>query len=282
MKYAMYSRFNSFLNQYGAEITADYMESLGLSYAETLEATPLPTAIPTVEYAKELKSAFGARGISFACASAFANILVPGTIDGLYKKVEIAAALGSPFFHHTFIPHIVMQEGLPSIDEGIEMSVEAAVKVARFARTLGVTCIYEEQGLYINGLENFGRFFYEVKRVCDDVGVIGDSGNSLFVGVEPDVFFKTYAKDVKHVHIKDYLRVKSDTRPGETWLPTESGKSGTWVRDAIVGDGVVDFEKCIAALKEVGYDGVYSFELTHPEPFGDGVKKAEQIIERYI
>ena len=35
------------------------------------------------------------------------------------------------------------------------MAADAAARVANYAATLGLTCIYEDQGFYLNGIDGF-------------------------------------------------------------------------------------------------------------------------------
>ena len=281
MKFAMYSRFLPTLARLGAEACADELVRLGLSHAETLAVTgsPLPEIINDTKKAEAVRKVFASRGLSFACYSVGTCLWQnPDAERELLYHAEIAAALGSPYLHHTLLSWFRLPECPPDPDDAIAFASEAAVRVAKAAAPLGISCIYEDQGLYCNGVEGFGKFYSEVKRVCPSVGVCGDMGNSLFVGTEPEVFFRAFAKEIRHVHVKDYLRKTSDEMPGKYWLPIENGKNHVWVRDTIVGDGTINFAACMEVLHSVGYDGVFALELEHPEPFEEGILQAERVL----
>lgn len=157
--------------------------------------------------------------------------------------------------------------------------MDAAEQVARYAEPLGITCLFEDQGIYLNGLAGFGKFFYELKRRCSNVGVCGDVGNILFVDEDPVDFFEMFKEDIKHVHIKDYLRKPAAKQSiGHYWLPTRGGQ---WLRETMVGSGIVDFESCMKVLKSVGYQGGLGLELGHPEPFEVGVQQAMEYLNKF-
>lgn len=162
-------------------------------------------------------------------------------------------------------------------EERIHSIVEAAGRIADFADQAGIICIYEDQGNYVNGVTGFGRFWEQMKQRSRNVGICGDLGNILFVNETPETFFRAYLKDICHVHVKDYLQKKAAVSPGSYW---EKAHGGSWLRDTMVGSGIVDFETCLQLLKEGGYQGSYALELCHPEPFEEGVRQAMEYLER--
>lgn len=285
MEFTFYSRYTSMLAQKGAEETADYAVRMGFSSVEVLEVTSPghPSAIPDRETAKKVREILASRGLRTACYSVGTNLWQAGSgenpaEESLKKQAEIAAELGSPFLHHTLLPWLRRTEDAPEKSEAIEQVTETAARIARYAAPLGVACLYEDQGLYCNGIDGFGLFYREVKNRAGNVGVCGDVGNILFVDEEPVPFFKAFAGEIRHVHIKDYLKKNVPESPGMYWLPTGKG----WVRDTMVGSGVIDFEGCLNVLKEAGYDGALAFELEHPEPFDEGVRQGMAYLKRFL
>ena len=123
--------------------------------------------------------------------------------------------------------------------------MEAAAEVADYAKPLGVKCIYEDQGLFANGVDGFGAFYKQMKQRCSNVGVCGDMGNSLFVDEGAERFFAAYAEDICHVHVKDYMIRTFAEAPSRNWYPT---KGGRWLRETMVGDGNVDVASCMDIL----------------------------------
>ena len=283
MQFTMYSRFNPTLAKLGADATADYAANLGFSSVEVLETTPPghPSVIPDRETAKNIRRIFSEHGLTVACYSVGTCIYrSPEAEESLKYQAEIASELGSPFLHHTLVPWLKLPENAPTFDEALENVADAAARIAEYAAPLGVTCLYEDQGLYANGVDGFGRFYREIKKRTNNVGVCGDVGNVLFVDESPVPFFREFIGEIRHVHIKDYL-YKTDTAvsPGMYWLGTGHGN---WVRDTMIGHGDLDIAGCMKILKDAGYTGALAFENEHPEPYEAGVKQGMDYLKRFL
>ncbi|MBQ8577406.1 MAG: TIM barrel protein [Clostridia bacterium] len=297
--YTFYTRFNPMLAEKGAAATAEYCVKMGFSSVEVLESTGAghPTAIPDTKAAKDVRRILGDAGLNVACYSVGTNVVrvdraqnavTPDTfaVSSLKKQAEIAAALGCPYLHHTLFTALSMPDNPPETKPMLDACAAAAADIAAYAKPLGVTCIYEDQGMYVNGIENFGYFYREVKRVSDNVGVCGDVGNILFVDEDPVSFFAAFADEIRHVHIKDYLHKKTpvstgnpSVSPGMYWLPT---KGGAWLRDTMTGSGCIDFAGCTEILKKASYRGAYALELCHPEPHDPGVEQSMALLDRLL
>ena len=112
-----------------------------------------------------------------------------------------------------------------------------------------------------------------MKNRCENIGVCADFGNIFYAGEKPEDFIATYIDDIKHVHIKDYhfkTFNKSPDCPGDGWGKAKYG----WAQNSVVGEGIVDMEKCLKLLKAAGYDGIYSLEICHKEPLDYGIDTA--------
>ena len=138
-----------------------------------------------------------------ACYSVGTDLSTGDTapIERLKRHAEYAAILGSPYLHHTLFPVLSQREGAPTYAQVLPYVLEAAAQVAEHAATLGVTCLYEPQGLYFNGTEGLGHFFAEIKRICPNVGICADAGNPLFVHADPIALAKAFAKGIHFLPI---------------------------------------------------------------------------------
>lgn len=273
MKFAFYSRFQTMLSELGAQKAAEYARAHSLDgvefYCDTVANV---SAIPTVADAKEVKAVLDAYGLPMVCVScAYDAVACPDAVKTMRKTVEITAALGSPYLHHTLLLSSAKGVSEDEILRKIDLAADAAIKIADVAKEYGVTCIYEDQGGYVNGREKFGRFFENVKSRAANVGVCADVGNILYADEEPEDFLPAFAADIRHVHVKDYLRKRVPTSPGRGWKPT---KRGDFLRNTVIGHGVIDFPRVMAFLREIGYGGYFALELDHPEPFEDGIEQA--------
>lgn len=278
MNFTMYTQFSDTVLKRGIEYATEYAARLGFNSVEVFANANEPerNAIPDTVSAKYAKSLLDKAGLSVACYSVFVNLFQNEEGEKeLMKHVEIAAQLGSPYLHHTLLPWLVLPENAPEYENAIDTIVEAAGRVADYASKFGITCIYEDQGYYVNGIEGFGGFWKKMKSRSQNVGICGDLGNILFVNEKPEAFLQAYIDDICHVHVKDYLWKKGLVSPGRFWL---GAKGNTWLRDTMVGSGIIDFEACIQILNEAGYRGSYALELGHPEPFEEGVYQAMEYL----
>ncbi len=276
MQFSFYTRFQEMAQQQGIQAAAQYGASQGFSSVEFLESFGVAPLLSDISAAKEAKAILADHGLTTACYSVGITVYQnPDALSYLRKQVEFAAALDCPYLHHTLLLWLSPVPGMPAFADGIDCAVETAAAVARYAKALGVRCLYEEQGLFVNGLHGFGTFYNRLKQCCDNVGVCGDMGNILFVDEAPADFFAAYANEIFHVHVKDYWVRTCTHAPSPRWYRTRGGK---YLRDTLVGDGDVDVAACVRVLRAAGYTGTYSLELCHPEPFDMGVKQAMAVL----
>lgn len=85
------------------------------------------------------------------------------SVQRAMKMVEIASALGSPYFHNALLTWISLPEDAPGFEEGINAALLVAERIANHAKKFGITCLYEDQGHCVNGVEGFGIFSHKMK-----------------------------------------------------------------------------------------------------------------------
>ena len=278
MNFTMYARFADMLAQHGIEKTAEYAVKMNFTSVEMFEdAVSKKYTISDLTTAGNVKKVLKENDLSMACYSVYANVWKnKETIKDLMRLVEIATELGAKYFHHTLLPGSRLQDR-PTYEEGIREAVNAASQIADYASQMGLICIYEDQGQYVNGVKGFGGFWTEMKKRCGNIGICADLGNIMFVNESPETFLEAYVKDVCHVHVKDYLWKKASISPGRYW---HRAKGDNWLRDTMVGSGVINFEACMKILKKAEYSGAFALELGHPEPYDDGVMQAMEYLQR--
>jgi sugar phosphate isomerase/epimerase len=81
-----------------------------------------------------------------------------------------------------------------------------------------------------------------------------DTGNTYIAGQDPVAFLKRFLDRVSHIHIKDV---------SETLAAATRGKqTGIAISHCALGDGINadNIKKCLALLRDKGYNGVLSME----------------------
>lgn len=261
------------LKGYGPEAAAETAQNIGVDSVEMLESGRRDIA-PEPEMTALIGAALKRRGVGVSCYSFATDIilfdgsgkLLPPSKEAEQRAICSANAahqLGSPYFHHTLVLNCdtYVHSKRPSYDEIFEPLITAAAKIAAACNSLGLKVLYEPQGLYVNGTDNFLRFYNEMKRLGYDVGICGDVGNTLFVDEPPLNFYRSLASEFCHVHIKDYQRMENIHLGDRDCLLS---LDGAVYKETEPGYGVVELEKCIDILKASGYQGAFSIEANVP------------------
>lgn len=284
MNFTMYAKWSTELKKRGIVTMADEAVRMGFSSVEFFESVgkDWEETVPSLEAAREYRRVLTERGLSVACYSIAVGLYDPASPDGIDREsekklmqyVERAVLLGCPYLHHTITLGI---KGTP-IPYGKMLStvLPAVVRVAKYAAALGITCIYEDQGSYFNGVDGFGAFYRAVKAKEPSVGICGDIGNTLFVDEDPVEFYRAFAPEFKHVHIKDYVKcAPDDTGAADT-------RDGVWIKECVIGEGIIDTVTCLQILKEAGYVGAIALENNHESDFEAGVKTAMTLVNQHL
>ena len=258
-----YNQFHGDLYGRGLEYAVEHTLALGFNSVEFLAGVPHTSKIiPDAEAAVKVKEYLDAYGLSVPCYSVGANLYAPDRAEEVWRAfmdhAEIAAALGAKFLHHTFYLVLNRPANAPSYDEFLKAVLEPAERIADYCAMQGMTCLYEPQGIYVNGVEGLGRLLAEMRSRCRNVGVCGDVGNPLYADTDPRDIFDRFAADVKHVHIKNYLCHDAPDVEGLKWSRTDGGK---YLASVPLYEGEIDIAHCLRRLKEVGYDGAYAMEF---------------------
>lgn len=215
-------------------------------------------ATPDIEAAKQIRAYAENKGISISCFSIAVSVVGENRraeIDRLKKYIDVAKALGSPYLHHTIAPGLSHKFVRMPYGALLQKAVEALKEISDYGKERGVKCMYENQGYIFNGSNRLERL---IEAADFDFGIVADVGNSLFVGERAEVFVGRFAPFIEHVHVKDYLFHDGRAyHPGEGWMMT---REGDYLKDCIMGMGVVNFAKIFRILKNAGYQGYYSLE----------------------
>lgn len=191
-------------------------------------------------------------GVVLPCFSTTANLIGEGRsywVDRLKKYADILKLMNIPMLHHTIYP-LLKPEDRRSPDELVEEAATAAREVYDYAESLGVRCVYEDQGLSFNGVNGFDVFYQALNRPA---GVVLDLGNVAFVGEKPAPFAEKYLDKIVHVHVKDYFINRAVPAHYELY-------DGTKIAPAVLGEGDMQLTDALKIVKNSGYRGWYMLE----------------------
>ena len=256
MNFTNYNPFYEDQKRFGIKYAAERTVALGFDSVEFLMA-PYTEHIEDVSATQAILERYG---LSVSCYSVYVQLFSMDQTEvewHMLRHVEEAAALGAKYLHHTLFPIYDKARIENSYDEVFSGIADLAERIAKACNRQGIVCLYEPQGAYFNGVDGLELFLQEMRCRGCDVGICGDFGNSLFVEVDPREVFSKFAKDIRHVHVKDYLVTDCE-------IPERKRRrsaSGHFLYDAALGEGAVDFLYGFKALKQARYDGAISFEI---------------------
>ena len=234
---------------------------------------PFPTAdLDSVDAARAAGECARELGLAVACFSDnFELLRDPDAMENARRHIDMAAAMGSPYYHHTIYPPLSLKRAKAmSRREALDAAAPKLRALCAYAADRGVTCLYENQGLYFNGAEGVRLLVDRLDGVR--FGLVADLGNIFFVDERPEDFIGAFADRIVHVHVKDYLwKPGSAFCPGRGWYQT---LNGSYLRDTVPGHGAVDFPAVLRVLDGMGYEGWYSLEYAAMEDAGFGIGMA--------
>jgi sugar phosphate isomerase/epimerase len=198
----------------------------------------------------EMKDVLDRHGVKPSGLSSHCPLMRPEiSVPYLQKAIRFAAAIGAP---------------VVNTDEGIRppwVSLEDAFHVMKYTLTT-VLQTAERYGVYV-GIEphqSISRTTEGLLRIATLVKsprlrVNYDTGNAYLAGEDPYAGLKAVRHLLVHMHAKDIAIKQAEAEKGKV--------TGTAVGCAC-GDGVIDWAKVIAILRQGGYDGVLSVECGTP------------------
>lgn len=185
-------------------------------------------------------------GLSSHCPLMRPEISVPY----LQKAIRFAAALGAP---------------VVNTDEGMRpcwMSLDEAFQVMKYTLTTVLrTAERHRIDVGIEPHQSISRTTAGLLRIATLVDsprlrVNYDTGNAYLAGEDPYEGLKAVQHLLVHLHAKDIAIQQAEAEKGKV--------TGTPVGCAC-GDGVIDWKRVVAILRDAGYAGVLSVECGTPE-----------------
>jgi len=165
------------------------------------------------------------------------------------KSIQWAHLIGCPCVDTTDGMH--KPEGLDD-EEAMSLMKRSYEQIVEVAEAHEIIVNIEPHGYFTTRPDMMDRML----NFCDSASLRlnMDTGNTYIAGQDPVAFLERFIDRVAHVHVKDVSESLAARVRG--------GQTGIAVSHCALGDGVNadNIRKCLAMLRDHGYDGVLSME----------------------
>lgn len=174
------------------------------------------------------------------------------------EMIDIAEILGAKSVRHDatlgYSQEIRKYRGF---DDVLPIIANACRQITEYAATKGIKTMVENHGFFCQDSDRVEKLVNTVAH--ENFGLLTDMGNFLCADENPAIAFGRVAPYAFYAHAKDF-HVKSSMapNPGQGFFKT---RNGNFLRGAIIGHGDVPVKHCLAALKQVGYNGYVAIEF---------------------
>jgi len=194
-------------------------------------------------------------------------------VDRMLGDVDLAVALGAPVMRveSTWGPRDGKED--PGFEAYLPPVATGLREVARKAAEHGIQVGLENHGRYVGSSE---RVMAIIEAVAEDnFGACLDIGNFLCVDEDPASAVTLLAPTAKHVHMKDFHLFAEDPPPASFQT-----NGGLFLQGAILGEGIVEIDRCLGIIADAGYKGALSLEFEGVENLFYAVAKGyERLVE---
>jgi sugar phosphate isomerase/epimerase len=170
-------------------------------------------------------------------------------VQYVQQAIRFAAEIGCPIVDTT--DGAFKTEGYTD-EEVFRIACENYKQCLSWAEDYGVTLNIETHGPYTTNADFMERLYKHFDS--EYLKFNFDTGNTFISGQDPVEYLKRFRKYVSHCHIKDVSPGLAAAMRGE--------ETGIGCSEVPVGGGVNadNIKKCIALLKQTGWNGVISIE----------------------
>ena len=189
-------------------------------------------------------------------------------IAATVRWIRLAAEVEAPV-SRIFGGHIQDRSDIKALNSGFERIVDGLGQISAQAKKYGVLLALENHG----GLPCTAEEQIDVVRKINSehLRATVDIGNYLGCGQDPVDACAISAPYAAYVHVKDFVKKKSDRTP---W--------GWILESAILGAGAVDVPGCLGELKRAGYGGYVALEYEAPSDEERGVSESVEYLSSVL
>lgn len=146
-------------------------------------------------------------------------------------------------------------------DECIEAVIKGLQPCVDYAESVGAVLAVESHGRFGTDLEALVTILKEIRSPA--LGITLDTSNFAVNGVDPLDAIKAFGGRIYHTHLKDSVL-------------------GPEQRAAALGEGSLDFQAILKALKKNDYQGVYCLEYEGDEHPDTGLQKGLDYVKQLV
>ena len=258
----------------GRETEADCVEPLSRYWDD---------AAPEIEQAREAAGLVQEVGLQVSCYTLDSDFAVYDEaanrecINLCIRRLDTALALGTDTIR------LDPRSSLPGDPEQADLD-DVLVRVAKGMAEVAAAAA--EKGIKV-GVENHGTHLGRTAQTQRIVGLVNLP--NFGVNIDPTNFRNVFGEDhlaatrllapqVVHAHVKDFY-YSDEPQDGEGWRQNPAGQ---YYKRAVGGEGDADWATVLLILKNAGYDGTISLEISDPDDIKGSVAQGVANLRRII
>ena len=215
----------------------------------------------------EMKEVLDKHGVKASGLSAHCPLMRPEiSVPYLQKAIRMAAGVGAPVIN---TDEGIRPPWLPVDEEAFTVIKYTLTTALRTAERYGIAIGIEPHQSISKTTEGLMKIATLVDHPLLRINY--DTGNAHLGGADPYDGLRRAGKRLAHIHAKDISYEQSGAERGKV--------TGTAVGCAC-GDGVIDWARVVAVLREVGFSGVLSVECGTSEQAARSLAHLSGILAR--
>lgn len=255
--------------------TVKAAHELGLRAIEFIDLCPELGKAPSLEeqkeYAKRIRAEADKYGMDINAYTIGANLFCKGDaaekeISRLCDQLDVAAILGASVMRHDACWSYGKASDARSFELMLPTIAVNARRVTEYAASIGIKTCTENHGHIVQDSDRVERLFNAVGH--ENYGILVDIGNFACADEDSAIAVSRLAPYAFHVHAKDWIVHEFE----------EGFTEGYYTRGCrrligcAAGEGDMPVKRCIAILKNAGYDGYVSIEYEGSGDCTEGIR----------
>ncbi|MGC9319838.1 MAG: sugar phosphate isomerase/epimerase family protein [Armatimonadota bacterium] len=242
---------------------------------------------PTLDQAERARELLDEVGLEVSCYTLDSDFAVydedvfDETVADCILALDVAEVLGTDTIRldpRTSLPDEHAQE--PDLDYLLERVCEGMQEVTDAAADRGITVGVENHGRLLGRSRQVARMVELVDR--PNFGVNIDFTNFRHVYGEDHIeATRMLAPHVVHAHAKDF-RVRTTEPPADEKDDWNRTLADEWIQPTVGGEGDMQWPTLFGILRDAGYDGTISLEISLPDDVYGSVQRGVANLRRTI